>query len=171
SSNDISSDIVPPKKWRPVVTYTQPILATRDQPIRVEQVTEQAPQRVIIVQGKLAPPIVDVPKAPSAISASIAQALGMTIVAPQRTSTAPVSNPVMPPPLRTSAHRMKPLSTSSDAQVRSNNTYGFSSSQQALEMFYLALCEPAFPHPNEPPLTPYPANYCYEAYLRMTSGQ
>ncbi|KAK6744457.1 hypothetical protein RB195_011269 [Necator americanus] len=186
-TNDTSSEIVPSKKWRPIVTYSQPVLTVpvRDQPFRAEQTSGQTPGRVIIVQGKLSNPVVEVPKNPSAISASIAQALGVTIVAPQRTSSTPISTAVMPPPIRTSVVRTKTIPSAvglssqqitsttinSEAQTRSdNNGYGFSSSQQALDMFYLALCEPAFPHPNEPPLTPYPANYCYEAYLRMTSG-
>ncbi|RCN51502.1 hypothetical protein ANCCAN_02453 [Ancylostoma caninum] len=208
SSNDASSEIIPTKKWRPIVTYSQPAISVpvRDQTVGFEQIPEQTPGRVIIVQGirlffmlglclmflhlagKLATPVVEVPKNPSAISASIAQALGVTIVTPQRSSAAHVPTPVMPPPIRTPAVRTKvlsstaglsslrsstpPVSSSSDAQTRSDNTvYGFSNSQQALDMFYLALCEPAFPHPNEPPLTPFPANYCYEAYLRLTSGQ
>ncbi|KAL6726565.1 hypothetical protein Aduo_008526 [Ancylostoma duodenale] len=191
SSNDASSEIIPTKKWRPIVTYSQPAISVpvRDQTVRFEQIPEQTPGRVIIVQGKLATPVVEVPKNPSAISASIAQALGVTIVTPQRSSTAHVPTPVMPPPIRTPAVRTKvlsstaglsslrsstpPVSSNSDVQTRSDNTtvYGFSNSQQALDMFYLALCEPAFPHPNEPPLTPFPANYCYEAYLRLTSGQ
>lgn len=53
SSNDTSSEIIPTKKWRPIVTYSQPVLSVpvRDQTVRFEQVPEQTPGRVIIVQG------------------------------------------------------------------------------------------------------------------------
>ncbi|ETN76145.1 hypothetical protein NECAME_03518 [Necator americanus] len=120
-TNDTSSEIVPSKKWRPIVTYSQPVLTVpvRDQPYRAEQTSGQTPGRVIIVQvvvfltsmfsGKLSNPVVEVPKNPSAISASIAQALGVTIVAPQRTSSTPISTAVMPPPIRTSVVRTKTI--------------------------------------------------------------
>lgn len=57
----------------------------------------------------------------SAISASIAQALGVTIATPQRSSTAHVSTSVMPPPIRTSAIRTKVFSsTASLTSLRSS---------------------------------------------------
>ncbi|CAJ0598474.1 unnamed protein product [Cylicocyclus nassatus] len=183
NGNDCSSEIIPPKKWRPAASYTQPIFTVGNQPI---QNPEQS-GRVIVVQGKLGASVAEVVKPPSSISASIAQALGMTIITPQHTSIITASAPSMPSTVRSSSSRSKlhhgtttvmsqsnvsNLSSASDPLFRSaTGSYGFANSQQALDMFYLALCEPAFPQPNEPPLTPYPANYCYEAYLRMTSGQ
>ncbi|VDO57102.1 unnamed protein product [Haemonchus placei] len=181
------SDAIPAKRLRPIIPYTKISLPVNDQPIRVEAVTEQQPGKVIFVQGRVNP-VTELPKIlnPSSISASIAHALGMPIAA--QSQRAPVVARVSPPPLRSSTVRSRPTPTVVSSQqitampmsvptapveveVRPTATSGFASSQQALEMFYLALCEPAFPHPNEPPLTPYPANYCYDEYLRLTSGQ
>ncbi|XGW14620.1 hypothetical protein V3C99_000698 [Haemonchus contortus] len=181
------SDAIPAKRLRPIIPYTKISLPVNDQPLRVEAVTEQQPGKVIFVQGRVNP-VTELPKIlnPSSISASIAHALGMPIAT--QSQRAPVVARVSPPPLRSSTVRSRPTPTvvSSqqitampmsvptapvDVEVRPTTNSGFASSQQALEMFYLALCEPAFPHPNEPPLTPYPANYCYDEYLRLTSGQ
>ncbi|KAK6058513.1 HMG box [Cooperia oncophora] len=182
---------VPAKRLRPIIPYTKISLPINDQPLRVETVTEQQPGKVIFVQGRVNP-VAERPRIQhsSSISASIAHALGMPMSSqPQRTSSAPVIARVSPPPIRTTAVRARqaasvvssqqitaaPMSVPvvpAEAEVQPSTTNnGFATSQQALEMFYLALCEPAFPHPNEPPLTPYPANYCYDEYLRMTSGQ
>ncbi|KAK5965534.1 HMG box [Trichostrongylus colubriformis] len=181
--------VTPAKKLRPIIPYTK--ISLSDQAIRVESVSEQQPGKVIFVQGRVSPaserPTI---KNPSSISASIAHALGMPITPqPQRSLSTPVIAHVNPPPVRASTVRPRstatvvssqqitamPLSVPTapvDANVQpSTASSGFSTSQQALDAFYLALCEPAFPHPNEPPLTPYTANYCYEEYLRMTSGQ
>uniref|UniRef100_A0A1I7WQU7 UMA domain-containing protein n=1 Tax=Heterorhabditis bacteriophora TaxID=37862 RepID=A0A1I7WQU7_HETBA len=102
------------------------------------------------------------------------------------------SGHVMPPPLRPpiSVNKIVPrtppvsipqttssvqsVPSSSHTSVQGNQPYtrpGLSTPQQALDMFYLALCEPAFPQPNEAPLTPYPANFCYDVYMRMINGQ
>ncbi|PIO72502.1 HMG box [Teladorsagia circumcincta] len=187
---DSIPEVIPAKKLRPIIPYTKIALPVNDQPIRVETVTEQQPGKIIFVQGRVNP----VPERskigyPSSISASIAHALGMPIAVQSQRRSPSVVTRVSPPPLRTAAVRARPAPTvvpsqqitaapvsapalPADTEVRPQTTNsGFATSQQALDMFYLALCEPAFPHPNEPPLTPYPANYCYDEYLRMTSGQ
>ncbi|VDM66842.1 unnamed protein product [Strongylus vulgaris] len=62
-TNDSLSEIIPTKKWRPVVSYTQPISNAPTQTVRVDQPSEQAQGRVIIVQGKLGAPVLEVSKA------------------------------------------------------------------------------------------------------------
>ncbi|KAJ1364068.1 hypothetical protein KIN20_024067 [Parelaphostrongylus tenuis] len=182
--------IVPAKKLRIATPCTSSGLTipTNGQVATLESVSGQ-PERVIIVQGRVAAPI-EIPKTnnTSVISASIAQALGVTVT-PHRTTSSQITRHVVPTAVRTpvtrpkpssapvvTAHEVTPLpmtlaSSNGDAQKRSvSSGLGFTSSKEALEMFYLALCEPAFPYPNEQPLTPFPANYCYDAYLRMSSG-
>ncbi|WKY02905.1 hypothetical protein Q1695_016307 [Nippostrongylus brasiliensis] len=194
--------ITPPppiKKMRSIMAYQTalPSQVKRVDPTGQQQQQQQQRQgKVFVLQGK--PPGVNAdvvkPRNPSVISASIAQALGMTITAPQRTTAPSAATPVATPTtnapraassaLRLSVLRSKPSSSSAQQPTsvvtkseieapksQSDAPYGFASSEQALEMFYLALCEPAFPHPDEPPLTPYPANYCYDAYMRMISDQ
>ncbi|KJH47994.1 HMG box [Dictyocaulus viviparus] len=192
TAEDLVSGIIPAKKPCLLASYTPSghSVYANENAASLESSSEQ-PGRIVIVQGKVATSMNDAVKTNSSsmISATIAQALGVTVT-PQKTTQTQVAKHAMPPPVRTSSLRARTSSTpivstqemnalptslassNGDSHKRITSAcYGFSSSQQALDMFYLALCEPAFPHPNEPPLTPYPANYCYDAYLRMTSGQ
>lgn len=194
-ANNVISETTPPKKLRPIIAYTPTAISMSEQVAKVNAnaCVDQQQSKVIILQGRLANQVNEAskPQKASIISASIAQALGVTIT-PHKTVSAPMTIPnVNPPPLRTVSIRPRPSTSvvvsaqqitaapmtvtapTNETQVprrREEGPYGFATSQQALDMFYLALCEPAFPHPDEPPLTPYPASYCYEAYLKMTSS-
>ncbi|CAJ0941985.1 unnamed protein product, partial [Mesorhabditis belari] len=89
---------------------------------------------------------------PSNVGSSVAQALGVRYTAPPQVQ----SHPPVPHPSQLQPGQMLVQIPGPPVYAKPTNM------NQSLDQYYLSLCQPAFPHQGETPMTQYSSNFYWE---------